>query len=671
VKTPGTKTKSRQQACALAIGLILVALPQVPARAAFAAEPDHGYQRPGVNSLISVSQVTGMASLLGSRNPTIRGDARYVAFESNSPDLVLGDTNLIYDIFVRDRVTATTERVSVNSLGQESMDSPPANEDFLNSGSKDASISASGRFIAFVSTATNLVFDDRNEVSDIFVHDRKKGTTMRASVSSTGEEGNDKSIRPHISADGRYVAYQSEASNLAPNDKNGFAQDVFMYDLKTKQTVLVSNGVDSGQNGFPSATGSFVAFEANSAVFDPIHGGIFVKNMKTGERRRVHVGRGNSPGGGNVFGLSSDARYLSFAGVYAGNYVPNDTTNAPLTYSESFTYDLKTGRTEKQSVTSYGEKRDGRVYERDLSANGRFVVMGTQNKNLGATTDPPGCGTFTGDTEENARCSQSIWLHDRAMGSTEEISLTADGQSAGGASAGNLDPAISASGRYVVWSSLDPRIADASALPAAGVVQIYMRDRGPTLGVGGFGGSPPPSSCRKLLDQCLPPPICVGDLCIPPGALTSSSDRPSDTTPELLRAGADLTGISVAYRLYEEDLFAAIELEHMPTVLPGLSPIFYGLRFEIEDKSYEVRATSLLGGTFGLFDCTNSPTCTKVADLRGGYGTTGMRVVFSLPLAEIGLKDGGELSDVEAFSAVGSAVTGAQRVLDRVSLSKS
>jgi hypothetical protein len=104
----------------------------------------------------------------------------------------------------------------------------------------------------------------------------------------------------------------------------------------------------------------------------------------------------------------------------------------------------------------------------------------------------------------------------------------------------------------------------------------------------------------------------------------------------------------------------------MPTVIPGLSPIFYGLRFESGTKSYEVRATSILGGTFGLFDCTGSSVCTKVADLRGGYGTTGMRVVFSLPLEEIGLEKGGELKDVVAFSGIGSYLTGATKVLDRV-----
>lgn len=140
----------------------------------------------------------------------------------------------------------------------------------------------------------------------------------------------------------------------------------------------------------------------------------------------------------------------------------------------------------------------------------------------------------------------------------------------------------------------------------------------------------------------------------------------------LTREGANLYGASLAYRPQYEDLFAAIELEHMPKVILGASPIFYGLRFKASDKNYEVRAASLLGGTFGLFDCTDSrPKCTKVADLRGGYGTTGERIVFSLPLEEIGLAGGGEIRDVVAFSSVGTYATGATRVLDEVRLGRS
>lgn len=139
-----------------------------------------------------------------------------------------------------------------------------------------------------------------------------------------------------------------------------------------------------------------------------------------------------------------------------------------------------------------------------------------------------------------------------------------------------------------------------------------------------------------------------------------------DVHAALTNQGANLYGASLAYRPMPT-CSRRFELEYMPTVLPGISPIFYGLRVEVEGKSYQVRATSTLGRTFGLFDCTGSrPVCSKVATLRGGYGTTGMRVVFSLPLDEIGLQEGGKLKDVEAYSALGSYLSGASKILDSV-----
>lgn len=123
----------------------------------------------------------------------------------------------------------------------------------------------------------------------------------------------------------------------------------------------------------------------------------------------------------------------------------------------------------------------------------------------------------------------------------------------------------------------------------------------------------------------------------------------------------------------------AIELEDMPSLNVGAQGLFssasspsllYSLRFDVGVTSYEVRAYFLLGGTFGLFDCTNKARaiCTKVADLGGGYGTTGERVVFSLPLHAIGLDNGGELADVVAFSGLGSQLTRASKIMDTVNL---
>src|SRR5207249_8340068 len=122
----------------------------------------------------------------------------------------------------------TTERVSVDSTGTEG-----------NSASTQPSISADGRFVAFASDATNLVPGDTNGAIDVFVHDRLTGTTERVSVDSAGTQGNNSSAEPSISADGRFVAFDSSATNLVPGDTNG-AEDVFVHDSHTDTTERVT-----------------------------------------------------------------------------------------------------------------------------------------------------------------------------------------------------------------------------------------------------------------------------------------------------------------------------------------------------------------------------------------------------------------------------------------------
>ena len=159
------------------------------------------------------TQGTGGQSL----NPSISADGRYVAFMSYADNLVPGTYN--WDsIFVHDRQTGQTTRVSIAS------DSTPANGQ-----SSSPSISADGRYVAFSSKATNLVSDDTNGQSDIFVHDRQTGQTTRVSVASDGTQVNFDSGQPSISAGGRYVAFGSSATNVVPGDTNGVS-DIFVHD---------------------------------------------------------------------------------------------------------------------------------------------------------------------------------------------------------------------------------------------------------------------------------------------------------------------------------------------------------------------------------------------------------------------------------------------------------
>ena len=190
--------------------------------------------------------------------PAISADGRFVAFSSRATNLVPGDTNGRLDVFVHDRQTGATSRVSVGSGGtQGNSDSG----DFAN-----PALSANGRYVAFMSVATNLVVGDTNSVPDVFVRDRKTGTTSRVSVGPGGAEANLQSYQPALSADGRLVAFQSNAENLVPGDTDGRA-DVFVHDRTTGKTTRVSVGSDGAQaNGNNhsfalSADGRFVAFD--------------------------------------------------------------------------------------------------------------------------------------------------------------------------------------------------------------------------------------------------------------------------------------------------------------------------------------------------------------------------------------------------------------------------
>ncbi len=192
-----------------------------------------------LGTTIRVSKSIGNATQggnAGSGVPTISADGRYVTYYSAASDLVAGDTNNLKDVFVYDRVTETTERISKSTAGTQ------ANGE---SGFTQAAISANGRYVAFESQATNLVGTDTNGHTDIFVRDRQLGTTQLVSVSSSGAQSNADAQEPAISDDGQKIAFASVASNLKANDAND-ASDIFIRNRGNSTTKRVSNSVDGG-----------------------------------------------------------------------------------------------------------------------------------------------------------------------------------------------------------------------------------------------------------------------------------------------------------------------------------------------------------------------------------------------------------------------------------------
>ena len=302
-----------------------------------------------------------------SRDVQISGDGQVVAFASQADDLVAGDTNGWIDVFVHDRRTGLTERVSVGTGGREG-----------DQQSSNPSLSVGGRYVAFESFATNLVADDTNGRIDLFIHDRNTGTTTRVNPALDGIESDGDSFTPRLSATGRVIAFQSNATNLVDGDSNG-ADDVFVHDLDTSATTRISEGA-SGEQGNQasfdptiSADGSTVAFvsSADNLVAGDTNAArdVFVRRRDAGVTSRVSVDSMDREASDSSFNaaLSADGRWVVFDSL-AENISEPDTNGQAAT--DVFIAD----RGAECDVTA---------------ANNRFVLPDNQWVTLSLPCEPP------------------------------------------------------------------------------------------------------------------------------------------------------------------------------------------------------------------------------------------------------------------------------------------
>ena len=408
----------------------------------------------GTTTLVSVAS-DGTQGNDFSGNPSISATGRFVGFESNANNLVSGDTNGVPDVFVHDRKTDKTTRVSVASDGAQG-----------NGDSYFSSLSANGRYVAFRSLASNLVSGDSNGVSDVFVHDRATGQTTLVSVASDGAQGNGDSDAPSISANGRYVAFRSEASNLVSGDTNN-TLDVFVHDRQTGQTTRVSVASDGTQgNGLSihpalSANGRYVAFfsEASNLVSGDTNGtsDIFVHDRQTGQTTLVSVASDGTQADGysSVPSISASGRYVAFDSL-ATNLVSGDTNFA----WDIFVHDRQTGQTTRVSVASDGTQANGGESNLpSISATGRYVAFHSLASNL-----------VSGDTNFAA----DIFVHDRQTGQTTRVSVRSNGTQGNGDSFDPHPSSISANGRYVAFNSFASNLVSGDT---NGMGDVFVHDR--------------------------------------------------------------------------------------------------------------------------------------------------------------------------------------------------
>ncbi|HZL99578.1 MAG TPA: calcium-binding protein, partial [Planctomycetota bacterium] len=320
----------------------------------------------------------GLPSNGDSNTSAVSADGSFVAFVSKADNLVPGDGNQQADVFRHDLSTGATIRVSVGDAEQE------AQLECV-----DPGISRDGRLVVFQSDAANLVAGDTNGFADIFLRDTLLGTTVRVSVGTHGNEAALPCVTPSISSDGRAVAFLSYSTNLGGGWSPGI-QDVFVRDLERDTTECVSRGPHgalanhSSWSPSVSANGRFVAFssQANNLVSFDSNGthDVFVFDRRTGKTEMVSVSSSGAQGSGPSLTcrISGDGRFVAFTS-YASNLVSGDDN----TDSDVYLHDRQTGTTEIVSQNSLGQVGAEESDHPAISGDGRFVAFHSHAGNLG------------------------------------------------------------------------------------------------------------------------------------------------------------------------------------------------------------------------------------------------------------------------------------------------
>ncbi|MEI5682526.1 hypothetical protein AAAK29_29765 [Mesorhizobium sp. CCNWLW179-1] len=359
------------------------------------------------------------------------GDGRFVVFQSTATNLVSGDANGFFDVFLRDTLSGTTTLISTATGGTQG-----------DNVSSVAAVTDDGRFVFFNSTATNLVGGDTNGALDVFMRDTLTGVTTRVSTASDGSQASGASQNVDVTGDGGHIGFQSTANNLVAGDSNSFS-DAFVKNLQTGAVTRVSVANDGSQaNGnslvarlsddgsrvsFVSSASNLTVNDSNGAVTD-----VFVRDIAAGTTTLVSVSTGGGSGDGTSYGalISGSGRYVVFTSD-ATNLVSGDSNGS----TDVFVRDLLTNTTTRVSTATDGSQANDLSLQAVISADGRYVVFLSAANNL-----------VQGDTNG----LRDVFLKDMVTGAVTRLSVAADGSELNDIS---NTPSISTDGRYVTFQS--------------------------------------------------------------------------------------------------------------------------------------------------------------------------------------------------------------------------
>ncbi|CAO3407237.1 hypothetical protein [Azospirillum largimobile] len=393
---------------------------------------------PVIDLELASSNAEGIGGNSNSSAPVISADGTKVVFQSAADDLVPGDTNGEYDVFLKDLTTGAITMVN------QAADGTIANGFFSN-----FELSENGRTVAFSSDADSLVPGDTNGTFDVFVKDMVTGQVTLVSQSAGGIPANGRSTAPALSADGRIVAFESSASDLVPGDGNGLP-DIFVKDLATGAVTLASQTAGGAQTDgmsvspllsadgtklvFTSAATNLVPGDANGEM------DTFFKDLATGQITLVsQAADGTQPNrlsGGTS--LSADGTRVVFA-TAADNLVPNEANDT----DDVFVKDLATGALTLVSQTAGGVQSNGWSGDARISGDGTKVVFVSNATNL-VPNDTNGL--------------TDVFMKDLTTGEITLVSLSPDGQTGSGANWGDA-ATVSFDGSRVAFSSAAPDLS--------------------------------------------------------------------------------------------------------------------------------------------------------------------------------------------------------------------